>query len=88
MTFDDPGQPDPRSGGLGWIKVPLPGGYYINLYRDQTHQTIGAQVRFAGAEGEEVYAALLAERQEIDAEFTEAGLVPPQWHGTASRLFH
>ncbi len=80
VSFDDPGQPEPRSGGLGWVKVPLPDGYYIDLYRSQSDQAIGAQVKFPGIDGEESFTALLADREAIDAEFGEAGLEPPQWH--------
>ena len=85
VTFDDPGQPLPRSGGLGWIKVPLPDGYYINLYRSQGEQMIGAQVRFPGVEGEEAFAALAADRDAIDREFSEAGLEPLEWHSGDDR---
>jgi len=77
--FDDPGQPLPRSGGLGWIKVPLPEGFYINLYRSQSEQTIGAQVRFTGVEGQNIYAELVADREAIDREFVDAGLVVTDW---------
>jgi hypothetical protein len=76
--FDDPAQPAPRSGGLGWIRVLLPAGLYINLYRAEG-QRIGAQVRFSGAEGEGAYAELLTDRAAIDAEIAEAGLETPEW---------
>lgn len=26
LRFDDPGQPPPRNGGMGWLRVPLPEG--------------------------------------------------------------
>lgn len=77
--FDDPGQPLPRSGGMGWIKLPLPGELYVNLYRSQGEQQIGAQVRFPGGEGQSAYAELAADRAAIDREFAEAGLDAPQW---------
>ena len=83
VRFDDPAQPGPRSGGLGWIRLPLPAGLYINLYRSEGHR-IGAQVRFAGADGETVYADLLAEREEIDAEFAGAGLETPEWRSNGT----
>jgi hypothetical protein len=73
MRFDDPGQPPPRSGGLGWIKLPLPQGYYV------TSTATGAQVRFSGAEGERAYAELAADRDAIDREFTGSGLTAPEW---------
>lgn len=78
VRFDDPAQPAPRSGGLGWIKVPLLEGLYVNLYRAEG-QKIGAQVKFTGAGGEGASAALEAEREAIDAEFAEAGLETPEW---------
>lgn len=85
--FDDPGQPPPRNGGMGWIKLPLPQGYYVNLYRDQSRQEVGAQVRFTGAEGEVAFAELLLDREAIDSEFAAAGLPPPTWAtGTTASL--
>lgn len=77
--FDDPGQPQPRSGGTGWIRVPLPLGLYINLYRSSGSGLIGAQVRFTGAEANAAFAELLAERENIDLEFAAAGFAPPAW---------
>jgi hypothetical protein len=77
--FDDPGQPAPRGGGLGWIKLLLPGALYVNLYRSQGEQKIGAQVRFTGLEGQQAYAALAADREAIDAEFADADLPAAQW---------
>lgn len=80
--FDDPAQPAPRSGGLGWIKLPLPLGLYANLYRSQSEQAIGAQIRFVGADGEAAFAELVADREAIDAEFADGGLEPPEWKHT------
>lgn len=77
--FDDPGQPSPRYGGINWIKVPLPDGLYVNVYRSSTSGTVGAQVRFAGTDARASYDALFSERDEIDAEFTAAGLDVPSW---------
>lgn len=77
--FDDPGQPAPRGGGQNWIKLPLPGSYYVNLHRTQGEQRVGAQVRFAGAEGQLVYADLAADREVIDREFVNASLPAPEW---------
>ena len=76
--FDDPGQPPPRRGGLNWMRVPLPGTVWINLWRSNGG-VIGAAVRFAGSDGLVEYQALLDDRDAIDAEFTETGLSPPQW---------
>lgn len=77
--FDDPGQPPPRRGGVGWLKLPLPGGTYVNLYRSSSVGNVGAQVRFAGVEGEAAYAELLADRDAIDHEFVAAGFNAPTW---------
>ena len=77
--FDDPGQPPPRRGGIGWIRVPLPGGLYINLYRSSNAGSIGAHLRFAGSEGRAAWDELAAYRDAIDAEFVAAGLLPPTW---------
>mgnify|MGYP002651094598 CR=1 FL=1 len=79
MRFDDPGQPPPRSGGTGWIRVPLPQGLYVNVYRSSSAGNIGAQVRFPNAEGRALFESLAAEREAIDAEFTRQGLAPPEW---------
>ena len=69
MTFDDPGQPPARSGGTGWMRVPLPDGFYVNVYRSSGQYRIGAEVRFPGAEGAVAFSALQEEQQAIDAEF-------------------
>lgn len=79
VRFDDPAQPMPRSGGMGWIKLSLPLGLYANLYRSQGEQAIGAQVRFQGVEGEGAFAELLADRELIDNEFAANGLGQPDW---------
>lgn len=77
--FDDPGQPAPRYGGTNWIRVPLPEGLYINVYRSAGTGNIGASVRFSGSEAQVLFAILSAERAEIDAEFATAGLPAPEW---------
>ena len=77
--FDDPGQPLPRRGGNGWIRVPLPGSLYINAYRSLATQRIGVQVRFPGPDGIERYRDLLGERESIDAEIAAAGLPTLEW---------
>ena len=80
MQFDDPAQARPRIGGNGWIRLPLPGGLYINLYRSKkSGNRIGGHVRFAGAEAEAIFADLLADRSAIDQEFAAAGLEAPEW---------
>jgi hypothetical protein len=77
--FDDPGQPPPRRGGTGWIRVPLPGTLYINLYRSLAEGGIGAQVRFPGSEGRVAWETLFPDRDAIDAEFEASGLPCPVW---------
>ncbi|SFP84237.1 hypothetical protein [Sphingomonas rubra] len=77
--FDDPGQPPPKNGGNGWIRVPLPDGLYINVWRSMNTGRMGTQVRFAGPEQRAAFEALLAEREIIDAEFTAQDLEPPSW---------
>jgi hypothetical protein len=79
VRFDDPAQPSPRRGGNGWMRVPLPGDFYINLYRSKNQQRIGAQARFSTAEGEGAYTELLADKADIDREFANAGLPTPEW---------
>jgi hypothetical protein len=79
--FDDPGQPTPRSGGNGWIRIPLPDGLYINAWRSLNTGRIGTQVRFNGAEQRAHFDVLLAERDAIDAEFQARGLEAPEWAG-------
>lgn len=79
IRFDDPGQLPPRSGGNGWIRLPLPGNLYVNLYRSSAEQGIGAQVRFAGSEGAARWSDLMAEREAIDREFLERTGEAPAW---------
>ena len=79
-VFDDPAQPLPRRGGTGWIRVPLPGGLYINLYRGSTSRTVGAAIRFAGADASAAWEACQLDRQAIEEEFTSAGLPTPEWN--------
>ena len=80
IQFDDPGQPPPRWGGIGWLKVPLPAGFFANLYRSSAQASIGAEVRFAGTGGAAAYEDLLAERDAINREFKTAGLDVPIWN--------
>jgi hypothetical protein len=79
LRFDDPGQPQARSGGTGWIRVPLSDGLYVNVYRAVSSGVLGAQVRFASDEARAHYAALLDEREAIAVEFASAGLDAPEW---------
>lgn len=78
--FDDPGQPPPRNGGNGWIRVPLPAGLYVNAYRTTSGGgQVGTQVRFSGADATANYEFLAADRGAIEAEFEAAGLPAPDW---------
>ena len=80
--FDDPGQPSPRRGGTGWIKLPLPDGFYVNLYRSSGEGGIGAQVRFGGTEGIAAFSEIEADRAAVEAEFAAAGLGPLDWQAS------
>jgi hypothetical protein len=77
--FDDPGQPAPRRGGIGWMRIQLPSNLYINAYRSSGTNNIGVSVRFAGAEGADIWAALNTDREAIDREFVDGGLPAPEW---------
>jgi hypothetical protein len=80
IRFDDPGQPPARNGGNGWIRVPLPDGLYVNVYRSSSGGgTLGAQVRFPGPDARADFEALQADRESIDAEFVSAGLPSLEW---------
>ena len=79
IRFDDPGQPPPRPGGLGWMRVPLPGPSPLVLWRASSSGTIGAQIHFTGADGLGVFEALAADREQIAREFADAGLPEPEW---------
>lgn len=75
IRFDDPGQSPPRRGGNGWMRLPLPEGLYVNLYRAASAGgAIGAQVRFPGIDGAALYETLVPDREAIDAEFAANGL--------------
>lgn len=78
-SFDDPGQPPPRSAGVGWMRVPLPGPSPLVLWRASGSGQIGAHIRYTGSEGLDSWEALEADRDAIASEFGEAGLAPPEW---------
>ena len=78
--FDDPAQQPPRRGGNGWMKVPLPGSLYVNLYRASSNSTVGAQIRFPGEENAAAWAECFADREAIEQEFARASLDPPSWN--------
>ena len=79
LRFDDPGQPMPRWGGMGWLKLMLPHNLYVNLYRSSSSSRIGAQIRFAG-EAVSAWSECFADRAAIDAEFVSGGLPAPTWN--------
>ncbi len=77
--FDDPGQPLPRSGGNGWMRIPLPDNLYVNAWRSAGDSRIGCQIRFAGAEQRVLFERLVADLDVIDAEFQAQGFDTPVW---------
>lgn len=79
LQLDDPSQPPPRSGGLNWIKLPLPGPAHLTLWRGKSDGVVGAFVTYKGSEGLAIFEDLLAERATIDQEFAEGGLPLPEW---------
>lgn len=79
--FDDPAQPPPRIGGFGWLRLPLPGGFAITIWRSTKEERAGGFVRLpATGRARDM---LVAERDTIDAEFADAGLPAPDWNGDA-----
>ena len=64
---------------MGWLRIPLPQGLYVNVYRSSSEGGLGAQVRFSGTEGLALWDELLADRQTIDAEFAAQELPTPLW---------
>jgi hypothetical protein len=79
--FDDPGQLAPRFGGLNWMRLPLPGGTSVTLYRT-TNGRIGAFIRFRNAEGFSIFAQLRVDHDEIAGEFLRDDLGEPIWNET------
>lgn len=79
VEFDDPAQPPPRVGGLGWLRVSLPGPSHLTLWRAKAEGVVGAFVRYRGSEGAALFEVLRADRAAIDREFAEAGLPAPEW---------
>lgn len=77
--FDDPSQPPPRIGGLGWMRLPLSGGHWITLWRASAREEMGVYLNLAGAEGQAAFAELHADQALIDEEFADAGLAAPVW---------
>lgn len=85
--FDDPAQPPARSGGLNWMRVPLPAPLSLTLWRSAPNNVAGGFVRFSGSEALAIYDELAADRDEIDREFDEEGLPTPVWRaGDDTRL--
>lgn len=82
LAFDDPAQPLPRIGGLGWMKAALPRGHWMTLYRTTSTGKVGAYINLVGGEGLAAYDRLLADRELIDEEVTDTGLPAPEWKRT------
>lgn len=82
VSFDDPSQPPPRVGGLGWMKLPLPRGAWITIWRASSNGRYGVYLNLAGGEGTAAFERLIAERAVIDEEVADAGLPPPTWERT------
>lgn len=77
IAFDDPSQPLPRIGGLGWMKAALPRGDWMTLFRSTGTGRVGACVNLLVSEGLAAYERLLADRELIDEEFSDAGWSSP-----------
>jgi hypothetical protein len=82
VRFDDPSQPPPRIGGLGWMRLPLPRGHWITLWRGTGRGEAGAFLNLNGSEGQSAYDELLEDRALIHEELTDAGLPAPTWERT------
>lgn len=79
VRFDDPSQPPPRYGGIGWMRVPLPGPSHLTLWRGKGSGTFGGFITYKGSEGLVVFDELLGQRDAIDQEFADNGLPLPEW---------
>ena len=78
LRFDDPGQPPPRLGSINWMRLPFPGPGLVTLWRSKNGE-MGVQYKFEDAEGLSAYQLLAEEHEQIEREFADADLPPPQW---------
>jgi hypothetical protein len=69
LRLDDPSQPAPRRKGVGWARYDLGSGIdvWITAYRAKSLNLVGTYADFRGEAGARLYAAVEAERPEIDA---------------------
>jgi hypothetical protein len=67
LALDDPSQPPPRRGGFGWVRYDLgvPEARVV-AYRARSSGLVGTYAAFRGEAGARLFAALEAERPEID----------------------
>ena len=61
------------------MKLPFPGPVDPRLYRSGKTGNMGVFLNYSDAEGREIYANLLEDREAIAAEFAAAGLPEPAW---------
>jgi hypothetical protein len=67
LRLDDPSQPPPRRRGFGWIRYDLGTvEAWITAYRARSSDLVGTYADFRGEAGARLYAALEAERPDID----------------------
>jgi hypothetical protein len=79
IRFDDPGQAAPRNGGLGWLRVPLPGPAHLSLWRSESQAAIGAFIAYRGADGLTTFDLLAEDQRTIDEEFAASGFWQIRW---------
>ncbi|MDP3674432.1 MAG: hypothetical protein Q8R44_04980 [Novosphingobium sp.] len=64
------------------MRLPLPRGHWITLWRASARGEIGTYLNLVGSEGHVAFEALREDRALIDEEFADAGLSPPIWERT------
>ncbi|MBL6459376.1 hypothetical protein JMJ55_29090 [Belnapia sp. T6] len=85
LRLDDPSQPPPRRKGVGWARYELSTtDAWITAYRARSLDLLGTYADFRGESGARLYAAIEAERPDVDAILSAAwpGSVP-EWGETA-----
>lgn len=69
LRLDDPSQPPPRRGGLGWARLPIAPGCWISVYRARSDGTLGVFAPVALANADRVFGPRDSEtRRAIEAE--------------------